>query len=310
MLPQIIPYREQHLLGPSLYFLQQNFPFCSSFHFALLILFLVLNFPDSPPKMEPENIDWDSIDSTFIEDDTYEDFDAPKWVDLSASDEPLVDDEAWFCTHGKPFFEFPLLSEFSLLLRFTYLLHLQIANIQKLLKIFLNPQQPLAIPRLLLPPQFWFYFYFILIIKFLNLLKKEGNESTYPLHFYLAGEAIKICKLFWNSSLYGQKPKVPNLYAKIRKNYSECFMLMLSMVFIFSVSGKIIQLLKIPMSSVLINPEDPVVQKTSMKTMRIKIQTFLLQFQISMVGSTSWRSHWWWGQTQTGTIRRNSWMIQ
>lgn len=50
--------------------------------------------------MEPENIDWDNIDSTFIHDDTYENFDAPKWVDLSAaSNEPLVDDdEIWFCT--------------------------------------------------------------------------------------------------------------------------------------------------------------------------------------------------------------------
>ncbi|KAK7336587.1 hypothetical protein VNO77_17133 [Canavalia gladiata] len=50
--------------------------------------------------MEPENIDWDNIDSTFIQDDTYENFEAPKWVDLTASDEPLVvNDEAWFCTH-------------------------------------------------------------------------------------------------------------------------------------------------------------------------------------------------------------------
>lgn len=51
--------------------------------------------------MEPANIDWDNIDSTFIEDDTYENFDAPKWFDLSDSNEPLVDDEAWFCTHGE-----------------------------------------------------------------------------------------------------------------------------------------------------------------------------------------------------------------
>ncbi|GAU36920.1 hypothetical protein TSUD_331930, partial [Trifolium subterraneum] len=54
-------------------------------------------------KMEPENIDWDNIDSTFIIDDTYENFDAPKWFDFSASsNEPLVnedDDEIWFCTH-------------------------------------------------------------------------------------------------------------------------------------------------------------------------------------------------------------------
>nr|AFK48905.1 unknown [Lotus japonicus] len=52
--------------------------------------------------MEPENIDWDTIESTFVEDDTYEDFDAPKWVDLSSLDDELLvddDDEAWFCIH-------------------------------------------------------------------------------------------------------------------------------------------------------------------------------------------------------------------
>ncbi|KAK7285560.1 hypothetical protein RJT34_20335 [Clitoria ternatea] len=49
--------------------------------------------------MDPENIDWDNIDSTFIEDDAYENFEAPKWADLSASDDPLlVNDETWFCT--------------------------------------------------------------------------------------------------------------------------------------------------------------------------------------------------------------------
>ncbi|XP_047156403.1 uncharacterized protein LOC124827398 [Vigna umbellata] len=48
--------------------------------------------------MEPDNIDWDNIDSTFALDDTYENFDAPMWVDLSAFDDSLVDDEAWFCT--------------------------------------------------------------------------------------------------------------------------------------------------------------------------------------------------------------------
>ena len=51
--------------------------------------------------MEPDNIDWDNIDSTFSQDDTYENFGAPMWVDLSAFDESLVDDEAWFCTHGE-----------------------------------------------------------------------------------------------------------------------------------------------------------------------------------------------------------------
>ncbi|KAI4300756.1 hypothetical protein L6164_034094 [Bauhinia variegata] len=49
--------------------------------------------------MDLENIDWDNIDSVFVEDDTYENFDAPKWVDFSASDEIIVDDEDWFCNH-------------------------------------------------------------------------------------------------------------------------------------------------------------------------------------------------------------------
>ncbi|KAI5427005.1 uncharacterized protein LOC127126289 [Lathyrus oleraceus] len=51
--------------------------------------------------MEPENIDWNNIDSTFVQDDTYEYFDAPKWFDFTASNELLVDeddDETWFCT--------------------------------------------------------------------------------------------------------------------------------------------------------------------------------------------------------------------
>lgn len=50
--------------------------------------------------MEPEVIDWDNIDSVFIEDDTYENLNAPKWVDLSASPEQPVDDDAWFCKPG------------------------------------------------------------------------------------------------------------------------------------------------------------------------------------------------------------------
>ncbi|KAJ7972242.1 Polyadenylate-binding protein RBP47B [Quillaja saponaria] len=53
--------------------------------------------------MDPENIDWSNIDSIFVEDDTYENFNAPKWVDLCASD-ALIDDEAWFC---KPDCEHP-----------------------------------------------------------------------------------------------------------------------------------------------------------------------------------------------------------
>ncbi|CAJ1910815.1 unnamed protein product [Sphenostylis stenocarpa] len=49
-------------------------------------------------QMEPDNIDWDNIDSTFAQDEAYENFDAPMWVDLSAFDDSLVDDEVWFCT--------------------------------------------------------------------------------------------------------------------------------------------------------------------------------------------------------------------
>ncbi|TQE10920.1 hypothetical protein C1H46_003493 [Malus baccata] len=48
--------------------------------------------------MEPENIDWSSIESVFVEDETYENFEAPKWVDLSSPDELMDDDQDWFCT--------------------------------------------------------------------------------------------------------------------------------------------------------------------------------------------------------------------
>ncbi|KAK9290590.1 hypothetical protein L1049_008761 [Liquidambar formosana] len=48
--------------------------------------------------MDPENLDWNNIESIFAEDDTYEHINAPKWIDLSALDDPVVDDaEAWFC---------------------------------------------------------------------------------------------------------------------------------------------------------------------------------------------------------------------
>lgn len=50
--------------------------------------------------MEPENIDWKNVQSIFVNDDMYENFDAPQWVDLSAPDEP-IDDEPWFCNPGK-----------------------------------------------------------------------------------------------------------------------------------------------------------------------------------------------------------------
>ncbi|TXG70462.1 hypothetical protein EZV62_005397 [Acer yangbiense] len=46
--------------------------------------------------MEAENIDWSNIESTFEEDYTYENINAPRWVDLSAPTEP-VNDDTWFC---------------------------------------------------------------------------------------------------------------------------------------------------------------------------------------------------------------------
>ncbi|KAL1534021.1 RING-type E3 ubiquitin transferase [Salvia divinorum] len=46
--------------------------------------------------MEVAIIDWKSIDSRVVIDDLYEHINAPKWVDLTAQDDP-VDDEAWFC---------------------------------------------------------------------------------------------------------------------------------------------------------------------------------------------------------------------
>jgi len=108
--------------------------------------------------MEPDNIDWDNIDSTFALDDTYENFDAPMWVDLSAFDDSLVDDEAWFCTRGEALYEgvcgISFLA-FSFPLAQLFLFHSQIASIPKPLKIFLN-----AVPRW--HPQFLFLvFYWI-----------------------------------------------------------------------------------------------------------------------------------------------------
>ncbi|XP_047939257.1 uncharacterized protein LOC125186837 [Salvia hispanica] len=46
--------------------------------------------------MEVAIIDWKTIDSRVVIDDLYEHINAPKWVDLTAQDDP-VDDEAWFC---------------------------------------------------------------------------------------------------------------------------------------------------------------------------------------------------------------------
>lgn len=65
--------------------------------------------------MDPENIDWGSIESVFVEDETYENFEAPKWVDLSSPDE-LIGDEAWFCSPGRTHFFFTpfyLFTEYS-----------------------------------------------------------------------------------------------------------------------------------------------------------------------------------------------------
>lgn len=98
--------------------------------------------------MEPENIDWSNIESIFVEDETYEGFKAPKWVDLSVSDE-LIDDEAWFCNPGKnPHFsckETKGKENFNLLYLvrkcvsfYISLCGLQIASIQSRLKISSN----------------------------------------------------------------------------------------------------------------------------------------------------------------------------
>ncbi|GMP86940.1 hypothetical protein CsSME_00039517 [Camellia sinensis var. sinensis] len=46
--------------------------------------------------MDPERFDLINNDLIFIEDDMYENINAPQWIDLIASDQPL-DDEAWFC---------------------------------------------------------------------------------------------------------------------------------------------------------------------------------------------------------------------
>ncbi|XP_039046283.1 uncharacterized protein LOC120186411 [Hibiscus syriacus] len=56
--------------------------------------------------MEPAKIDWNRIDSRFVEDYVYEHINAPKWVHFLAIDHPsIVDDDddvddVWFCTPG------------------------------------------------------------------------------------------------------------------------------------------------------------------------------------------------------------------
>ncbi|GAB2289022.1 hypothetical protein Dimus_023324 [Dionaea muscipula] len=56
--------------------------------------------------MEPAKIDWKTIDSEFEPDDTYENINAPQWIDFLAhhqydyyasSSTPLDDDDTWFC---------------------------------------------------------------------------------------------------------------------------------------------------------------------------------------------------------------------
>nr|GMC89100.1 hypothetical protein DM860_014579 [Ipomoea batatas]GMD85511.1 hypothetical protein DM860_014579 [Ipomoea batatas]GME04385.1 hypothetical protein DM860_014579 [Ipomoea batatas]GME19585.1 hypothetical protein DM860_014579 [Ipomoea batatas] len=47
--------------------------------------------------MEVAVIDWKNLDSKFVEDDLFEPFNAPQWVDFSAPDDAVaVDDEAGF----------------------------------------------------------------------------------------------------------------------------------------------------------------------------------------------------------------------
>lgn len=50
-----------------------------------------------PGLMEPAKIDWKRIESKFVHDELYERINAPKWADLSTPNQPVVDDETWFC---------------------------------------------------------------------------------------------------------------------------------------------------------------------------------------------------------------------
>ncbi|XP_074272501.1 uncharacterized protein LOC141596289 isoform X2 [Silene latifolia] len=49
--------------------------------------------------MEPAKIEWERLESVFVEDQVYENINAPQWVDLLAPLSPsrLPDDVAWFC---------------------------------------------------------------------------------------------------------------------------------------------------------------------------------------------------------------------
>ena len=58
--------------------------------------------------MEPAKIDWKrvTLEWNFVEDELYEQINAPKWVDFLSRDHSLndVDDEAWFCRPGSNHF--------------------------------------------------------------------------------------------------------------------------------------------------------------------------------------------------------------
>ncbi|KAF2293589.1 hypothetical protein GH714_003159 [Hevea brasiliensis] len=47
--------------------------------------------------MEPAKIDWKRVESIFVEDNLYENINAPKWVDFLNPGDDFIDDDAWFC---------------------------------------------------------------------------------------------------------------------------------------------------------------------------------------------------------------------
>ncbi|KAL8161752.1 hypothetical protein V2J09_013241 [Rumex salicifolius] len=48
--------------------------------------------------MEPARINWQTLESVFVRDDTFENINAPQWVDfLYPDDQSSIDDVAWFC---------------------------------------------------------------------------------------------------------------------------------------------------------------------------------------------------------------------
>ncbi|KAK8614368.1 hypothetical protein V6N13_122728 [Hibiscus sabdariffa] len=50
--------------------------------------------------MEPAKIDWNRLDSRFVQDYVYEHINTPKWVDFLSLDQHPIDDHVWFCTPG------------------------------------------------------------------------------------------------------------------------------------------------------------------------------------------------------------------